>query len=1195
MQPCEECGTLNAHGSRFCKQCGKGLGAVCHACGADLTIEARFCSACGAAVPPTRTPADASEERKLVSVLFADLVESTVLSEALDPEPLRTLLDAYFAAMAEEISVWGGTVEKFIGDAIVAVFGVPSAREDDPERALRAALGMLQRLALLNEELARSDGLTLLMRIGVNTGEVIATTTAGLDQRMVAGDAVNVAARLQSVAPPGGVMVGQRTYLAARGAFSFDDAQPLVLKGIAQPIQARRLRGALAEARRGVPGLEAPMVGRDLELGMLAGLLEDVIATQRPRLVTILGLAGVGKSRLVREFTEHVRSRQHDARLLRGRCLAAGHGITYWALAEILRSACDISLDSPTETSVEKLEAVVSLLLRSTGTPEPQIEETIFALATTAGLSLPGNPLSHQQPQAVADELSRAWARFISAWAAGATGILVVEDLHWADEALIAMLERIVARSTGAIMVVATARPEFADKHGHYGGGSEHFSTVSLRGLSDAQTAELVEALLQHAEMPDALRAAIRAKADGNPYFVEEIVRRLIEDGTFVHEGGGWTAIEAASRTPLPDSLHELLQARIDALTADQKRVLQGAAIVGRVFWEQPLARTAGDMDVRRSLLELETHGMIYARAGSTLAGQTEYIFKHALLRDVAYAAVPKARRARAHAQVGKWIEELARDRRAEFAELLAYHFEAASAGDGAELAWGSAAERETVRATALEHLMFAGAQARARYAISSALDLHARALAISSTDPERRRALEELGDDHDSTFAGESAVSAYRSALELAADRQDRARLLWKIAWLMASRPGAFRQNPRGAMVDEICAEGLALAPDEATKGRLLAVWAMAARPFGLEGTGGSENAGSQGDETDPIPIEERIQAARAAREIGGRLSDQELVQNADDALELVYGVAGRYGELDLLVTEQLQRVNPIRSRIEQAGVFRSAARMRMAVSAQFEEGLVLARRAHELYSDSNPHLLMHGTHDVLNALYTLGRWQELMPILDEHVAAFRQDPAVVCAAVRDGPVIGAIVCGHIGQVGRARELAALVGNPREDLETASAMQAWFAVESGDPQTALEIAMPKALRRNMYGPQHTPAVVEALVSLQDWPALVDFLPKARRQVDGNALLAPFCDRAEGLVASAAGRVDAAEEALRRGLAGFETLKVPFEVARTQERLGAVAGRAESERLLKAALATYQRLGAKPHAGRVVRALRPAR
>ena len=218
-----------------------------------------------------------------------------------------------------------------------------------------------------------------------------------------------------------------------------------------------------------------------------------------------------------------------------------------------------------------------------------------------------------------------------------------------------------------------------------------------------------------------------------------------------------------------------LARESLDALTADEKRVLQGAAIVGRVFWEQPLARTAGDLDVRRSLLELETQGMIYARAGSTLAGQTEYTFKHALLRDVAYAAVPKARRARAHAQVGKWIEELARDRRTEFAELLAYHFEAASAGDGAELAWGSAAERETVRATALEHLMFAGVQARARYAISSALDLHARALAIASTDPERRRAQEELGDDHDSTFAGESAVSAYRSALELAADRQDR------------------------------------------------------------------------------------------------------------------------------------------------------------------------------------------------------------------------------------------------------------------------------------------------------------------------------------------------------------------------------------------------------------------------------------
>jgi len=298
-----------------------------------------------------------SEERKLVTILFADVIGSTGLSERLDPERLRSLLDTYFAAMSEGIVSWGGTVEKFIGDAIVAVFGVPIAREDDTERALRAGGEMLERLDRLNRLFDERYRVTPNIRIGVNTGEVIAPVGQRVDRGTVYGDAVNVSARLQEAAEPGTVLAGERTYLAARNALRFSEPVRHALKGRAEPVLARRLLGPETESRRGVPGLQAPMVGRDPELGTLVSLLEDVKDSSRPRFVAVLGPAGVGKTRLVHEFVSVVSERYPAARVLRGRCLAAGRGITYWALGEMLRTACVISLDDPAEVAAEKLRS----------------------------------------------------------------------------------------------------------------------------------------------------------------------------------------------------------------------------------------------------------------------------------------------------------------------------------------------------------------------------------------------------------------------------------------------------------------------------------------------------------------------------------------------------------------------------------------------------------------------------------------------------------------------------------------------------------------------------------------------------------------------------------------------------------------------------------------------------------------------
>jgi class 3 adenylate cyclase/energy-coupling factor transporter ATP-binding protein EcfA2 len=791
---------------------------ACPNCGRDNPEGFQFCPSCGASMAG---PTQAREERKLVTILFADVTGSTALGERLDPERLRSLLNTYFSAMSAAIESWGGTVEKFIGDAIMAAFGVPLVREDDAERALRAALDMLARLEDLNHDFEQRHGVILQIRIGVNTGEVIAPIAGPADQMIVAGDAVNVAARLEGAAEPGTVLVGERTYLAARNAFRFGGPLALDLKGKAEAVAARRLIEPLAEATRGVPGLRSPMVGRDRELDAVVGLLEEAVETARPRLVVVFGPAGIGKSRLLQEFVRIVPARYPSAAVLRGRCLAAGQGITYWALGEILRTACGIGLADPVEVAQSRLRAAARELLAPLELREEEIDQTIHALATTAGIPLRDNPLDRLEPQAVADELARAWPRFAAASAARGPAVFVVEDLHWAEGLLLDMLERVLARSTGPLLILATARPEFAEAHPTFAAGREDSSSISLRPLTEGQSSELVEGLLAVAQLPPELREEMLAKAEGNPFFLEELIRRLIDEGALIRKGDRWMATAAASTTLLPDTIHGLLAARIDTLPVEEKRVLQEAAVVGRVFWEEPVARSMGNGEVSGALLGLERKGLVSARPTSTIAGQVEFIFKHALVRDVAYASLPKARRARAHAEHAAWMEQLAGERVEEFAELIAHHYATAATGEDADLAWvDDASAREAVRAKAFASLVLAGRVARKRFAIPRAVDLHQRALALAGSDGDRALALDELGDDHVAVYHGDEAFAAYQEALEIIRATGpvpvDRARVCLKAARIASEKSGAFRAEPDPAAVEDLVQEGLEAAMDE-------------------------------------------------------------------------------------------------------------------------------------------------------------------------------------------------------------------------------------------------------------------------------------------------------------------------------------------------------------------------------------------
>ena len=1080
-------------------------------------------------------------ERKLVTILFADAIGSTSLADRIDPERLRTVLDSYFAEMAAAVEAWGGTVEKFIGDAVMAVFGVPVVREDDAERALNAAMEMIRRLDELNSELQVRHGISLRMRVGVNTGEVVAGSPSGGNQRLVSGDSVNVAARLQTEAEPGAILAGERTYLAARHSFVFGEPVDLQVKGKPERVRARPVLGRQPEPARGVPGLSSPLVGRTAELQTLQGLLDDVIETRQPRLVTVLGPAGVGKSRLVHEFVAAARERHPGVRVLRGRCIAAGHGITYWALGEILRAACKIHLDDQASVAVEKLRAVVF------------DERTVEALAVTAGLAMPGSRLTAMAPQEVADELVWAWPRFATAQA-GDLAVWVVEDLHWAGGPLLEMLERVIARSSGPLLIVGTARPELMQANPGFGGGSENFSTLSLRPLTERHSQELLHALLTVADIPKPMAHQILARAEGNPFFLEEIVRRLIEEGVLVQDGGSWRATAVTASTALPDSLLALLSARIDSLPEQEKRVLQEAAVVGKVFWAEPVARFLG-VDIVAALLSLERRGFVSARTTSSFAIHAEYAFKHALVRDVAYASLTKTRRARAHSEVGSWLEALAGDRTEEFGELLAYHYRTAVAGEDADLAW-SALEREPVRLKAFEHLIRAGAQARRRFAVAKAVELHEQAAAVAVGDEERLRVLEELGDDNESAYHGDAARLVYVEGLELARRMSrslERARICAKLAEMLTGSPGAFKRSPDPDRVEELIAEGLAHSTDEETTAHLQVAFGSVARLFR-----GSEPFG-QGSKPDPVPVDERIAAVEHARATGESLNNTQLIWVAGAALGLLYGMAGRYQEHLELALRELSMVDRLSSRIQQSDAVRRAAVVTMYTAGKYDEGLQLARRSLELSRDTNPHQVMHGTFPVMAALFELDRWDEIPAVLNEHLDAFRLDPAIECDFVRDGPILGAVVAVKTGDVVRARELAGLIGAPTAEIDRATAWQATLAVALGEPEVARRISAGKALEGKSFGPHHARSMLEALVALEDWDELERFVPLARRHVAGLAVLAPCCARAEALLARARGDRSAASAAFERALAGFDSLNARAELAVTLRLLSQVA------------------------------------
>jgi len=666
--------------------------------------------------PANGAPVDGTgDERRRVTVLFADLSGYTAVSERLDPEAVREVADRSLRRLSAEVDCFGGTIDKYIGDNVMAIFGAPVSHEDDPERAVRAGMAMQAAMEEINADLGPRHGVRFDLRVGVNTGEVLAGEVAGT--YTVMGDAVNVAARLQSAGSPSSVTVGEHTESATRHAVTYRPLEPLTLKGKAEPVPAWEVV-ELAERPVGPGEWRAPFIGRGHELGLLESALRRTARERRPHLATVVGEAGVGKSRLLRELVERLEADEERPLVREGRCVAYGSGTVYWALGEVLREECGIDDDDSADLAWRKLETRVGELAAEASAP---LVGRVLGMEPLAGVPDPAEGLNSDR---LRETLFASVRSVIEGMARERPLVLALEDVHWADQGMLDLVEHVAQWARGPILILCLARDELLERRSSWG-AARRATTLFLDPLSAAETRALVEAL-----MPDGATSApaVVERAGGNPLFVEEMVRRLDAD-------------DNADVSQLPDTVQALLAARLDSLAPIERRVVQQAAVIGRTFWPEALASLAaaeGDQ-LRGALDSLAEKDVIVPSDARGPGGESELAFKHVLIRDVAYAMLPRATRARSHFEVGQFIEYRAGTRTDEVTVLLAEHYgRSASLGAEARL---DEAELDPIRAAA-------------------------------------RRFLEAAGDTAARVFSNEEAVGHYTAALETLDDPADRARV---------------------------------------------------------------------------------------------------------------------------------------------------------------------------------------------------------------------------------------------------------------------------------------------------------------------------------------------------------------------------------------------------------------------------------
>jgi class 3 adenylate cyclase len=853
------------------------------------------------------------EERKLATVLFADLVGSTELAGGQDPERVRQLLDRFYDAMGAEVERAEGTVEKFVGDAVMAAFGAPSAHEDDAERALHTALGMQRRMGEL-------FGGRLALRIGVNTGDVVVGRPRE-GSSFVTGDAVNVCARLEQAAAPGEILVGERTAAAVRGAFEFAGPVTVRAKGKPGGVVCRRLVRAVSLTRpRGLGGLESEFVGRGSELADLRRAYGQVAASGRPLLVTVVGDAGVGKTRLVREYWRWLSEDARRPLLRSGRCLSYGHGITYWPLGDVLKEHFGISDGDPREVIAERVAGREGL-------------------GYTLGLAPP--PGMH--PLAVRDRLQTSWVGFLQALTSERPAAVLVEDLHWAGDELCDLLTMLAAQVAGPLLLVVTGRPELLDQRPGWAAGG---SLIRLKALASAESEQLIGTLLgRHCPAP--IRELLAERAEGNPFYVEELIATLVDRGVLARDNGGWLFGELPPGISVPDTVEAVLAARIDLLPRTEKAALQTAAVIGRVFWSGPVCELAPGTDPEFRLLQ--ERDFAHRRVNSSLGEQQEYLIKHALTREVAYASLLKARRAPLHAGFAQWLERNGRGED-EHAPLLAHHYAEAVRPEVLDLAWSGREEQaEAVRGKAVWWSRRAAELAIGRYEIDQGLALLNQALGLETDARDQAGIWQRIGHACALKYDGAGFWQAMHKALEIGGPS---AEVYADLALQCALRAGMWVQQPDLTLVDGWIQQAMELAEEGSlAQGKALAALAMATE-----------------DES----------ASRSALAIAERLGDHELRCTMLHNIACIALMARDFDRACTLMDEVMALLpglpNPdVCSTALMSAVFIYLRSGRLAAAAR------ASVQAAEAAAGATPHHRMHAAAWQLILASATGRWDEV------------------------------------------------------------------------------------------------------------------------------------------------------------------------------------------------------------------------
>jgi class 3 adenylate cyclase/tetratricopeptide (TPR) repeat protein len=659
------------------------------------------------------------EERKLVTILFADIVGSTEMGLSHDPEVVRTTLGEAFESASQILRAHGGTVEKFIGDAVMAVFGVPAAHDDDPDRAVRAAFALRDRLTSADDV----EGPALRVRIGVNTGEAVAGT-GDAAQFLVTGPAVNAAARLQQAAAPGEIVVGDLTKRLTTGGVTYGAAREVDAKGIGRmpAWRADSVVGAVPEQHRGLPGLRAPLIGRDHEMRTLRQAYDGVARSGRPHLVTVYGPAGSGKSRLTTEFFDSI----GVDRVRAGRCLPYGEGITYYAVQLIVRADAGIGIVDPRDVAIEKLRRAAR---EAFGDDVEDADAAARRVSVLAGIERADEALPEVRPDQLREELAFGLRRYLERRAGSSPLVLVFEDVHWAEPGLLDLIADLAEWSRAPLLVLCLARPDFRELRPTWGSGAANATAITLSPLSSDDTRRLITALLAVDDLPEQVRSDVVTRAEGNPLYVEEFLRMLMESGRIEKRDGRWIANASIATVEVPPTLQGLIAARLDRVAPEVKALLQRASLAGRLFSTDALTALGnGDAPDAGLLRDAIRRDLLVEADERALGSGRVFRFKHVLIRDVAYSTVPKAERSRLHDRYGRWLETSLGDRRHEIADIVAFHAEQAFLL-ARELRASAAAD---LGRRALDLLLEAARSAYERVDTHAALNLNQRARAVA-------------------------------------------------------------------------------------------------------------------------------------------------------------------------------------------------------------------------------------------------------------------------------------------------------------------------------------------------------------------------------------------------------------------------------------------------------------------------------